>query len=398
MKIVQINTTCGVGSTGKICVSISEILSKKGIENYIFYSGKGNGYSFGIKYSNKIYKKFQALASRIFGNYGFNSRMATHKIIKYLDEIKPDIVHLHNIHGHDCDLKTLFNYFKKNKIKLVWTFHDCWAFTGYCTHFDAVKCNRWQTECRDCPQRKEYSWFVDKSKELFQRKKELFEGLDMIITAPSKWLAEKVKKSFFNGYKTEVINNGIDLTVFKPTESDFREKNKLEDKKIVLGVAFDWGERKGLDVFVELSKRLPEHYQIVLVGTNKKIDEILPGNIISIHRTQNQQELAEIYTEADVFVNPTREEVFGLVNVEALACGTPVITFNTGGSPECIDTTCGTVVPKNDIDTMLNEIIKICEEKSFEKENCINYAKNFEVKKTYEEYIKLYERIAEERI
>ncbi len=393
MKIVQINTTCGVGSTGKICVGISQILSKNNIENYILYSSRGNEYKHGIKCADNRYIRTQALKSRLLGNYGFNSKRETKKIINELKRINPDIVHLHNIHGHDCNLKTLFAYFKEKQTKLIWTFHDCWAFTGYCTYFDIAKCNKWQTHCKKCVQKKEFSWFFDKSYELFERKKKLFEGLDLTIVTPSQWLANLVKQSFLNKYSVEVINNGIELEIFKPLENDFRRKYGIGNKKILLGVAFDWGKRKGLDVFIELSKRLSDNYKIVLVGTNDKIDKLLPSNILSIHRTQNQQELAEIYSAADVFVNPTREEVLGLVNIEALACGTMGVTFNSGGSPECYDTTCGSVVECDDIDALEKEIIRICTEKPYSQEACIKKAKEFDKNEKFKEYLELYERV-----
>ena len=391
MKIVQINTTCGVGSTGKICVGISKLLTEKNIENYILYSSKGNGYPLGISCSNDQYIRMQALKSRILGNYGFNSSRATKRMIDELERIQPDIVHLHNIHGHDCNLETLFAYFKKNKTKLIWTFHDCWAFTGYCPHFTFAKCEQWRSECRKCPQYRCYSCFFDRSQYLFRKKKKEMQGLDLTIITPSHWLAGLVKQSFLKDYPVQVIHNGIDLSVFHPTESDFRRRYHCEDKYILLGVAFGWGVRKGLDVFVELAKRLDSKYQIVLVGTDDKIDKQLPDNIISIHRTQNQKELAEIYTAADLFVNPTREENYPTVNMEAIACGTPVMTFRTGGSPEMLDETSGIVVDYNDIDAMEKEIVRICQEQSFSAEACINHARLFDQKERFTEYVNLYQ-------
>jgi len=393
MKIVQINATCGVGSTGKICVGISELLSLAGVENYIFYSDKSSGYKFGVKCSDSKYLKLQALKSRVCGNYGFNSQRATEKIIDELERIRPDIVHLHNIHGHDCDLETLFIYFKNTRTKLIWTFHDCWAFTGYCTHFAMMKCDKWKTGCFDCIQRNEYSWFFDKSSELFKKKKELFSGLDLTIVTPSRWLADLVNQSFLKGYPVQVINNGIDLSVFNIRPSTFRQKYGIENKKVILGVAFGWGERKGLDVFVALASRLSDEYQIVLVGTDDKTGKLLPSNIISIHRTQNQQELAEIYAAADVFVNPTREENYPTVNMESIACGTPVLTFRTGGSPEIVDETCGSVVDCDDVDALEKEIVRICEDKPYSEDACIKKAREFEQSERFKEYIKLYERI-----
>lgn len=392
MKVVQINATCGIGSTGKICVGISRILNAENIENYILCSGS-NGYAQGITLSDRRYIRMQALKSRVLGNYGFNSKQETRKMIYELEQIQPDIVHLHNIHGHDCDLNTLFSYFHQNKTKLIWTFHDCWAFTGYCTYFTMADCHKWQSRCDGCVQKCKYSWIFDRSKALFEKKRELFEGLDLTVVTPSEWLADLVKRSFLKDYPVHVLNNGIDLDVFKPTPSGFREKYHLENKKILLAVSFEWGPRKGLSVFLELAKRLPDDYQIVLVGTDDNVDKLLPANIISIHRTQNQQELAEIYSAADVFVNPTREENYPTVNMEALACGTPVLTFRTGGSPEMLDETCGSVVACNDVDAMEKEIIRICTDKPYSAADCLKKAREFDQDQRFKEYLKLYERV-----
>ena len=393
MKIVQINATCGVGSTGKICVGVSEMLTANGIENYILFSSRTNGYPLGICCSNDRYLRVQALKSRILGNFGFNSKKATQKMIRELERIGPDIVHLHNIHGHDCDLETLFTYFRQKQTKLVWTFHDCWAFTAYCPHFTMVKCGKWRTQCENCIQRREFSWLFDRSSSLFRKKKELFSGLDLTIITPSRWLAELVKESFLKAYPVRVINNGINLGVFKPVQSDFRARYGLEGQKLLLGVSFDWGVRKGLDVFQELARRLPENHRIVLVGTNEKVDKLLPEQIVSIHRTQNQQELAEIYSAADLFLNPTREENYPTVNMEALACGTTVLTFRTGGSPEIIDETCGAVVDCDDVDAMEREILRICAEAPYSKTACLERAVSFDQKERFKEYLELYERI-----
>lgn len=390
MRIAQINATCGAGSTGKICISVSELLSENGAENYIFYSSGSSDYPLGIKYANEIAIKMQTLVSRISGNYGFEARSITERLIKELERISPNIIHIHNIHSHSCNLEILFNYIRKNNIKTYWTFHDCWAFTAYCPYFDIFECDKWKTGCKKCPQIKQYSWFFDRSEYLYNKKKSVIEGTDLTIITPSQWLAGLVKESFFKDYPVKVINNGIDLNVFKPTDSDFRKKHNLENKYMVLGVAFGWGKRKGLDVFCELAKRLDnKRYQIVLVGTNDDVDKLLPKNIISIHRTQNQHELAEIYTAADLFVNPTREENYPTVNMEAIACGTPVVTFNTGGSPEMLDSTCGTVVEKNDIDGIYNEIKRVCETQPYSKDDCLKRAERFDKNLRFTEYLNL---------
>lgn len=393
MKVLQINATYGSGSTGKICYSVAKLMDKENIENLTLYSQGSLKAENAVKIKNKTYYKIQALKSRVFGNYGFNSSSATKEIISQIKEFSPDIVHLHNIHGHNVNLKILFTFFKENpEIKLFWTFHDCWAFTAYCPHYTMAKCYKWQSECSHCKQKKEYSWFFDKSKRLFNRKKELFTGLNLTIVTPSEWLAGEVKKSFMKDYPVKVINNGIDLSVFKPTESDFKEKYEIgKDKFVLLGVAFGWGERKGLDVFIELSERLDKNkYAIVLVGGSAETDKLLPKNIISIHRTQNQTELAEIYSSCDLFVNPTREEVLGLVNIEANACGTPVLTFDSGGSPECINKKSGSVVSCDDINGLIKEIERIRNERPFTKENCILRAEEFDADKKFKEYTELY--------
>ena len=395
MKIVQINATCGVGSTGNICVGISRLLTAEHIENAILYSSQTNGYELGISCSDSRYLRMQALKSRVLGNYGFNSVAATKKMIRELDRLQPDLVHLHNLHGHDCHLELLLSYFKKNNIRLIWTFHDCWAFTGYCPHFDMVQCDKWQTACSQCVQRREYSWFWDRSRSMFERKKRISKGLDLTIVAPSQWTADMAKQSFFKEYPVKVIYNGVDLSVFQPTANTFREDYGIADEKhIVLGVAFDWGPRKGLDAMIELAARLDSRrYQVVLVGTNDEVDKQLPAGILSIHRTQNPTELAKIYTAADVFVNPTREEVLGLTNIEANACGTPVVTFRTGGSPECINASTGITVDKDDVQALEAAVVRICEDRPFDAIACREQAKRFDKQDRLKEYAELYKQV-----
>ncbi len=394
MRVCQINTVSGVGSTGKICEGISDILDKHNIENIILFATGKSGCKNAERYSNNVYVKVQSLKSRIFGNWGFNSYFNTKKLIKKIKLFRPDVVQLHNLHGHNCNLSLLFKYFKKVNQKVVWTFHDCWAFTAYCCNFSMINCDKWENGCYRCPQKKQYSWFFDRSKSIYKRKKRILTGLDLTIVTPSKWLAGLVKQSFLSDYPVKVINNGIDLTVFKPTESNFREKYNIGNKFIVLGVAFGWGKRKGLDVFIELSKRLDnEKYQIVLVGTDDTVDKQLPKNIISIHRTQNQTELAEIYTAANVFANPTREDNYPTVNMESIACGTPVITFRTGGSPEILTEKIGMVVDCDDIDALQNGIENVCNRNLFSKADCCEYKQHFNINHMIQEYVNIMDSI-----
>lgn len=386
------------GSTGKIMLQIADSAVTKGRNVQLVASGLSANKTVKTLHNviflgNEFTRKCNVVLGRITGFTNCFAYFATLKMLKQLDTFKPDLIHLHNLHESYINLPLLFNYIKKKNIKVIWTLHDCWSFTGHCPHFDMIGCDKWKTGCYNCPQYKDYpKSYIDNSKYMYKLKAKWFTGIkDLTIITPSKWLADLVKQSFLKDYPVKVINNGIDLSVFNPTESDFRKKHAIEDKFVLLGVAFGWGKRKGLDVFIELSKRLDDKFQIVLVGTDDNVDKLLPDNIISIHRTQNQTELAEIYTAANLFVNPTREENYPTVNMESIACGTPVITFNTGGSPEILSDDTGIVVPKDDIDAMFNEINNITENNIFSKENCLNRAKSFDKNDRFKEYVELYE-------
>lgn len=394
MKIIQINSECGRGSTGKIVVAISKLLNKRDIENYIFYSGNHKSdYPNGIMIASKLSIRIHQILSRIFGDQGFHSYFATKHLIKRIKKIEPDAILIHNIHGYYLHIGVLFEFLKQYNKPVFWTFHDCWVFTGHCTHFTIAMCDKWKEKCFECPQKKvyPYSWFWDRSEELYKKKRELFTAIeDLTIITPSEWLAQNVQSSFMNKYPIQVINNGINLDIFKPIKSDFREKYAIENKKIVLGVASVWSYAKGLDMFIELSKRLDcSQYQIVLVGTDDNIDRQIPNSIISIHRTQNQKELAEIYSAADVFVNPTREENYPTVNMEAIACGTPVVTFNTGGCVEIVNSDCGAIVYSNTIEELLEKVVYITQYHCQNRNKCMIYSKRFAEQLCFEKYIKL---------
>lgn len=390
MKVVQINATCGAGSTGKICISISQALNRKGIENYVLYSLGHSTYKESQSYCSPLLQKLQAFYEKVVGLYGFGAFISTRNLIRELKKLKPDIVHLHNIHSHDCELSTLFHYLKEKRIKVFWTFHDCWAFTGYCTYFDYISCNKWMSICSECPQYKQFSLLFDKSKKNFLLKREILKGLDLQIITPSKWLSDLSKKSFLADYPVHVINNGIDLDLFKPTKGEFRYNYNCENSFLILGIANVWEARKGLNTFINLANDLDKRYRIVLIGTDDMIDKTLPDGIISIHRTHDQKELVSIYSSVDVLVNPTLEDNFPTVNLEALACGTPVITYDTGGSGEMLDETCGIVVKRNDYNKLLNSIRDLCEAAFIKRENCRLKALEFDQNKIFKNYIDLY--------
>lgn len=395
MKLLAINQS-NYGSTGKIMIATAKL---SGAEYLIACansrSNKKNDVENVVYIGNRITRNINLLFQKYTGlvSCSLLEMISTANFLRKVKQFSPDLIHLHNLHDCYISLPLLFRYIKKHDIPVVWTLHDCWAFTGRCPHFEYDNCEKWVTGCEFCPYPKcNYPQTkLDRTKVMWRLKRKWFSGVkNLTIVTPSRWLANMVKMSYLKEYTVEVINNGIDLTVFKPTESDFREKYGLQDKHVILGVAFEWTNRKGLDVFVQLAKELGGEYQIVLVGTDDEVDKMLPSNILSIHRTQNQRELAEIYTAADVFVNPTKEDTFPTVNIEALACGTLVVTFDTGGAPECIIESCGFVVDCDDIVVMENEIIRICEQHPYTKESCLLRSKEFDQQERFDEYRNLY--------
>lgn len=345
---------------------------------------------------NRFAEDSHIILGRLTGLGGLFSWFSTRRLIDELKKIKPDVIHLHNLHNCYINLPLLFGYLKSSGVKTVWTLHDCWAFTGKCPHYLMANCDRWKTGCHHCSQLSSYpvSW-IDSTSVMWKLKKHWFNGVDnMTVVTPSRWMSEQLKASFLKDYPVRIINNGIDLSVFTPVHGDFRERYKISrDEFVVLGVAFGWGVRKGLDVFVELSKRLGKGFRIVLVGTDDKIDRQLPENIISIHRTESQSELAGIYSAADVFVNPTREDNYPTVNMEALSCGTPVITFDTGGSAEIINESCGASVDCGNIDSLEQEILSTQRLNQYTRQACTEHAKSFDKNRIFCEYVNLYEEL-----
>lgn len=356
MKILQINSTCGYGSTGRIAVDILNTVVKNGGEGLICY-GRGSAPNKVPSYriGSEMLVKIHGGLSRITDRQGFYSAGATKDLIRKIKEYDPDIIHLHNIHGYYLDVRVLFDYLKKCGKPIVWTLHDCWAFTGHCAFFTVSGCEKWKTGCNLCPSKKEYpqSLLCDSSEKNYNEKKEFFTGISsLILVTPSVWLKELVENSFLKEYPVKVINNGINTDVFKPTEGDFRRKYGVEDKRIYLGVASVWEERKGLRDLIKLSKMLNENERMVLVGLTKSQMTQLPKDIIGIERTESAEELAEIYTAADVFLNPTYEDNYPTTNLEAIACGTPVVTYKTGGSPESVTAGRGISVSVGDTEKM----------------------------------------------
>lgn len=395
MKVLMINSVCGIRSTGRICTDLAEVLEREGHECKIAYGREVvpvKYQKYAVRIGSELGVKLHAGLSRIFDDAGFHSWFATKKFIRWIEKYDPDVIHLHNLHGYYLHIGLLFRYLKTCNKKIIWTLHDCWAFTGHCSHFTYVGCKKWKTGCFHCIQKDRYpkSIFFDRSKKNYCLKRQLFTGIpNMTVVTPSDWLAGLVKQSFLKEYPIHTINNGIDLTVFKPTSGNFREKYHLLDKKVILGVASGWGERKGFYDFIKLAKLLDDDYRIVLVGVNEEQIKVLPKNIIGIKRTNNTNELAEIYTAADLFLNLSVEETMGLVTVESLACGTLALVYKKTALSEFVD--CNTIFGMDNLDLCLVvDLINKYSGKASKFESCLNRAKCFNKTNKFMEYISLY--------
>ena len=375
MKVIHINAH-GKFSTGNIA---SGLAKETGEGSKLFYTRDRVSPELGIKFFTKTGFYLDLFLTRLTGRDGIWSFGNTRRILRALKKEKPDLIHLHNLHGFYINYKMLFSFLKKNDIKVVWTLHDTWAFTGHCAHFDYVGCQKWQSGCGSCPLNKQTylkSWFFDRSRANFKSKKKSFTGLkDLTIVTPSAWLKDLVGESFLKKYKVQVIHNGIPTELFSRRLEKPKSFLLPEDKKIVLAVASSWDEMKGFSDLVALSKKLPKEYQLVMVGLKEWQKEALAGeNILAITKTENREELADLYAKANVFVNTTYQDTFPTVNLEALCSGTPVITYATGGSVETVNETNGRVVSKGDVDALTKEILAL-EKKDFNREEISHSAK-----------------------
>ena len=394
--LLQIDSCLGILSTGKITESIAKLAMESGWECHIMHGARcvGNTIQKHYQVSSLLGEYLHFAESLLFDRHGLASRMATKKVIQKIKEINPDIIQLHCVHGYYINYKYLFEYLNTTEIPVVWTFHDCWAFTGHCAHFVTADCNKWKEEgCHDCPLLKDYpKALTDRSKKNFSLKKELFSSnKNLHIVAVSQWLASYAKDSFLGNKDIRVINNGIDTNIFNPCSK------KTSEKFIILGVASAWNKDKGLIDFYKLRELLPiEDFDITLVGLSKEQVAQLPIGITGITRTNSVQELAKLYSEADVFVNPTYADSFPTVNMEALACGTPVITYKTGGSPEAIDENTGAVVNQGDYKALLDVIRDFAAAGFKEKHasDCRQRAEHmFDKDECFKEYINLYKKL-----
>lgn len=402
LKLLQINTVVEFNATGRIAEDLGKVVLSKAWKSVIaFGRNRRPSDSELIQIGSNLTFKFHVLQNRLFDNQGSGSAHATKVLIKQIKCYKPDIIHLHNIHGYYINIKLLFEYLAKASVPIVWTLHDCWSFTGHCAYFDFVGCTKWKTGCYECPQKKQYpeSWLLDHSKQNYKRKKQLFCSLqNLTIVSVSNWQANLVKQSFLQKYSLQTIHNGVDLNVFNI--NDYPENVKLglgisDNKRMLLGVASKWEPRKGFNDFLKLSTLVDENIVIVLVGLNEKQLKLLPANIIGLARTENIGQLAELYSTADLFLNLTYEDNFPTTNLESLACGTPVLTYKTGGSIESVSEDTGFIVEKGDLSGVLEVINNLCSDKKDSyKKACRNRAlKNYNKYDSLKRYVDLYEKL-----
>lgn len=405
-KLLQINPVIRINtSTGRIMQEIGELAIQNGWESYVAYSMERDGIkpcsSRLIPVGSFMSTAWHGIETRIMDRHGLASDTATGEFVERIEELRPDIIHIHNIHGYFLNYKILFEYLSQCGIPVVWTVHDCWLYTGHCYYYSYVGCDKWQTGCHDCPQKKEFpaSFFMDRSKRNYEDKKAAFTSVPydkMIFVPVSEWIKGEMKKSFLKDYRFRVIHNGINTDVFNVyDDADVCRKYNLHDKHIFLGVASIWSREKGLDDFIKMAGMLKDDEVIVLVGLKEKEKKLLPEGIVGISRTENVKQLAELYSAADAFLNPTWQDNYPTVNLEAIACGTPVVTYRTGGSIEAITDMTGKIVERGDVDAMLKAAREIKENgKDCYTKVCRKFAEeNFRKEDRYMDYIHLYDEL-----
>jgi len=395
MKVLQINVVCGRGSTGRIVTDLDQTLTAAGHSCRIAY-GRGNAPedAHAWRMDPAWEPPLHAGLSRITDRVGFYSAASTRRLVRNIRLWKPDIIHLHVLHGYYIHVGELFSALATLDTPVIWTFHDCWAFTGHCVYFDLVGCNEWQNQCGPCPQTRSYpqSLLFDASPRNFAIKRKLFTAVqNLTIVTPSHWLAALTERSFFKGTPIRVIPNGIDDDTFKPTPNTVKRELHVRGR-LVLGVANVWDDRKGLPDFIRLRELLPSEDVIALCGLPSSQSKSLPRGIIAIPRTNSPQALAGLYSAADVFVNPTYEDNFPSVNIEALSCGTPVVTYKTGGSAECLAPHCGTAVSQGDITSLAKAILTHTKTPDSQR-HCCDRATHFTRATMHSAYLNLYQEV-----
>lgn len=406
--LLQINPVLRVNtSTGRIMQEIGELAMQHGWRSCIAYSKGRDGIkscqSEVIPVGNKWSTIWHGLETRLFDRHGLASNEATRLFVKQIQELKPDVIHIHNIHGYFLNYQILFDFLAQSNIPVVWTVHDCWLYTGHCYYYSYAGCNKWQTGCGHCPQKKEFpaSWLIDRSHQNYEDKKQAFTSLplDQLTIVPvSEWIREEMQHSFFQNNQFHVIHNGINTNIFNIYNPEqVKQKYELNGKHILLGVASIWSREKGFDDCIQMADFLHPDEMLVLVGVRPEQQKKLKKNMLGIPRTENIHQLAELYAAADAFINPTWQDNYPTVNLEAIACGTPVVTYRTGGSIEAITDQTGFIVPQGNVKEMLEAARLISQRgKAYYQQPCRTYAlENFRKEDRYQDYLDLYDKLTE---
>ena len=395
MKILHINTSYGTFSTGTIMKNIHKCAEAAGFDSYIaFQKGEGELGSHSIEIGNYWDYKTHALLVRIAGKQAYYSRCSTSRFLKRVDEIKPDIVHFHNVHNNYLNLNMLLQYLAKNRIKTVITMHDCWLFTGGCFHYASVGCEKWKTGCGNCPKRYQDSpaYLYDASASILKDRKKYLGAIEgLTLVGCSEWIANECKQSVLKDKNIICIHNGFDIKRFKPTPSNLRERLGLMGKYVILGPAGKWLldiNKPTLDYFIN---KLPHDSVLLLFGSNGK-EPVLNEKVMMYGYTKNTEELVQLYSMADVMINVSREDTLSSLNLECQACGTPVVTYDATGSKETVDGVSGFAVETGNYEQLYVAYEKVrAITKSDLTDGCRNWiVENFDSNKNYQKYIELY--------
>lgn len=405
-RLLQINPVVRTNtSTGRIMQEIGETALAHGWESHVAYSLGRDGVkpcrSELLPVGDKLSVALHGLATRLFDRHGLASAGATRRFVERVEALSPDIVHIHNLHGYFINYKLLFQYLRRARIPVVWTVHDCWLYTGHCFYYSYIGCDKWRTGCHHCPQRREFptSLWMDRSARNYRDKREAFNSLapgQLTIVPVSDWLRREMASSFLAGQRFQVIHNGINTSVFQPCDGEaVRRKYGLRAPHVYIGVASVWSKEKGLPDFADLAARLRADEQLVLVGVKPEQRKRLPEGVVCIGRTDNIAELAALYSAADAFLNPTWQDNYPTVNLEAISCGTPVATYRTGGSVEAITADTGAIVAQGDVEALLAAARAFSMKgKTHWQGRCRAYAlAHFRKEERYADYLRLYDSL-----
>lgn len=390
MRVLFVNGVVDYGSTGKIVRDLADGLKDQGHDvSMVFGRHQAHELQNTVDVSSKLGFYHHYFGSRILGKHGQYSKRATKQTIQEIERFKPDVIHLHNLHGYYLHVPNLLKYLAKAGIPVIWTLHDCWMISGSAAYFDYYGCDVWDQGCQKCHNTKEYpiNQFGLHQIQNLKWKQELVSQLSQLeVITVSNWLNELISSTFFQKHQIHTIYNGINENVFTPSPKSQSTQIKL------LGVANEWEKRKGLDDFIALNEKLDDRYEITLIGLSEAQVAALPSDMVGITRTKDQKELAQYYSDADIYLNLSVEETMGLTTIESLACGTPVITYNKTAVPELVDESVGLVVEAHDLNALQEAITKVYESDTYKTETLVDYAHRFTNDIMISNYLKIYNK------